>query len=72
MAMPVAEQKSFDTNHAKDNKQIFHLLKEAIDEEASSKSNPLRLVYLILILLFLIPYWIGLIKIGDWFIKLFR
>ena len=60
--MPVAEQKSFDTIHVKDD----------IDEEVSSKSNHLRLVYIILILLFLIPYWIGLIKIGEWFINLIR
>jgi hypothetical protein len=72
MTMPVAEQKSFDTDQVKDDKQIFHLLKDAIDEEGISKSNYLRLFYLVLILLFLIPYWVGLIKIGEWFINLLR
>ena len=65
--MTVAEQKHFTTSQAATKQHSYEFLKGRGGEVTGSCISFRGFVWFVVLFFFLIPYWIGLYKIAQWF-----
>ena len=70
--MPLAEPEHFTADQHQYQKKQFNTLADKQENAKNGLRNIRGLVWSGIIFLFLVPYWVGVFKIGQWFFNLLQ
>jgi hypothetical protein len=70
--MPMAERDTITTDHHQYKQKLFHSSSDMQESVKNRLANTRGLVWCGLLFFFLIPYFIGLFKIGQWVFYLLK